>query len=269
MGRGNVLKAPASPLLSGSIAQRLRIASGLILFTFALTHFLNHALGIWSIDAMEVFQSWRTGVTRSTAGTIVLAAAFLTHVTLNLTKLALRSTWRMPVWEAVQIALGLCIPLLLVYHAAYMRSAHVIDGSETAYFDLLSGLWNNGALQQSTLLLLVWTHGCIGLHYWLRLGRFYRRIAPVLLGGNRLPEAAQQATTLTARPPCEVSLYFSLMSRPVWRIVSMQLSSGTKCEPSPRSASEAAVTAFTAPSALRSMQGTWTSPPIGSQVMPR
>jgi len=29
------------------------------------------------------------------------------------------------------------------------------------------------------------------------------------------------------------------------------------------------VTAFTAPSALRSMQGTWTKPATGSQVMPR
>jgi adenylate cyclase len=214
MGRGNVLKAPASPLLGGSIAQRLRIASGLILFTFALTHFLNHALGIWSLDVMEMAQGWRTAVTRSTAGTIVLASAFLTHVTLNLTKLALRSTWRMPVWEAVQIALGLSIPLLLVYHAAYIRGMHVLDGSETAYFDLLPGLWNNAALQQSTLLLLVWTHGCIGLHYWLRLGRFYRRIAPVLLGAAVLVPAlalagfvvaGRQAAELTAESQAEAT----------------------------------------------------------------
>ena len=33
--------------------------------------------------------------------------------------------------------------------------------------------------------------------------------------------------------------------------------------------SEAAVTAFTAPNALRSMQGTCTRPPTGSHVMPR
>lgn len=30
----------------------------------------------------------------------------------------------------------------------------------------------------------------------------------------------QQAVTLTARPPSEVSLYFDCMSRPVWRMVS-------------------------------------------------
>ena len=59
------------------------------------------------------------------------------------------------------------------------------------------------------------------------------------------------------------------MSRPVWRIVSMQLSSGMKCPPSPLSASEAAETALIAPSAFRSMQGTCTSPAAGSQVIPR
>jgi hypothetical protein len=35
-------------LLRGGITQRLRIATGLILFTFATTHFLNHALGLIS-----------------------------------------------------------------------------------------------------------------------------------------------------------------------------------------------------------------------------
>ena len=39
--------------------------------------------------------------------------------------------------------------------------------------------------------------------------------------------------------------------------------------PSPCSASEAAAIALTAPKALRSMQGICTSPPTGSQVMPR
>ena len=114
---------------------------------------------------MEVVQSWRTALTRSSVGTIVLAGAFLTHVALNLTKLALQIHLADADLEAVQIALGLSIPVLLVYHASYMRSHHLIDGSETPYFETLPGIWNNGALQQSALLLLVWTHGCIGLHY--------------------------------------------------------------------------------------------------------
>ena len=175
------VQAPGSPLFRGSVAQKLRIGSGLILFTFALTHFLNHALGVWSIEAMEVAQEWRTAVNRSSIGTAILAGAFLTHVGLNLFKTARRSTWRMPVWEAVQIALGLTILVMLTYHAAYMRSVHEINGLRPEYSEALPGLWSDYALLQTTLLLVVWTHGCIGLHYWLRLARFYRPLAPLLL----------------------------------------------------------------------------------------
>ena len=39
-------------LWAGTLRDRLRLWSGLVLFTFALTHFLNHALGLWSLEAM-------------------------------------------------------------------------------------------------------------------------------------------------------------------------------------------------------------------------
>src|SRR5262249_34637292 len=42
------------------------------------------------------------------------------------------------------------------------------------------GLWGV-ALPQTLLLLIVWTHGCIGLHFWLRLSRHYAPVAPLLL----------------------------------------------------------------------------------------
>ena len=49
--------------------QRLRIASGLILFTFATTHFLNHAVGLVDLETMHEVQAWRQVVTRSLPGT--------------------------------------------------------------------------------------------------------------------------------------------------------------------------------------------------------
>jgi adenylate cyclase len=171
----------SSPLLGGGVLQRARIASGLILFTFVFFHFINHALGLISLDMMETFQAQRTAVTRSLLGTVVLAGALVFHLGLNLYKIAKRSTWKMPAWEAVQILLGLSIPVLLASHAAFMRAQHEIDGSDTTYFEALPGLWNDLALQQAVLLLIVWTHGCIGLHFWLRLSRFYRPFAPFLL----------------------------------------------------------------------------------------
>ena len=51
----------------------------------------------------------------------------------------------------------------------------------------------------------------------------------------------QHSVILTARPPRAVSLYLCDISSPVFFIAAMQLSSGMKCEPLPRKASDAAV----------------------------
>ena len=59
-------------LWRGTFAQRLRLVTGLVLFAFAGTHFLNHALGLVSLDAMVAFDGWRTAITRSWPGTIIL-----------------------------------------------------------------------------------------------------------------------------------------------------------------------------------------------------
>lgn len=168
-------------LLRGDLTQRLRIISGLILFSFATTHFLNHAAGLIHLETMHEFQGWRTMVTRSVPGTFVLLAALVTHMTLALVKLAGRATLRLPPWEIIQIALGLAIPFLLLPHIVNTRIAHVFFGVEDNYLYELARLWPASAVLQSTLLLLVWLHGCIGVHYWLRLYGPYRAAQPVLL----------------------------------------------------------------------------------------
>lgn len=168
-------------LWRGDNLQRLRLVSGLILFTFAATHFLNHALGLFSIDWMQAVQQWRWAVTRSWPGTIVLAAAFTTHVGLALFKLARRSTLRLPRWEFIQIALGLSIPFLLLPHIVNTRIAHVYFGVNDIYVYELARLWPASAITQSLLLIIVWVHGCVGIHFWLRLYAPYRRILPLLI----------------------------------------------------------------------------------------
>jgi adenylate cyclase len=67
-------------LLRGGHSQRLRLASGLVLFTFAGTHFINHATGLVSLELMHQMQDLRTAVTRSVPGSVVLGAALVTHI---------------------------------------------------------------------------------------------------------------------------------------------------------------------------------------------
>ncbi len=168
-------------LKRGANIQKVRLASGLILFAFATTHFLNHALGLVDLETMHEVQQWRMVVTRSWPGTIILLAALLTHMGLGLAKLATRSTLRLPAWELVQIALGLAIPFLLLPHIVNTRIANTFFGVQDSYLYELAKLWPASAVLQSSLLLMVWIHGCIGIHYWLRLYGPYRTAQPGLL----------------------------------------------------------------------------------------
>jgi len=168
-------------LWRGDILQRLRLVSGLVLFAFAATHFINHGLGLLSVDWMHAMQQWRWVVTRSWPGTIVLLAALLTHASLGLYKLAGRATLRLPRWELTQILLGISIPFLLLPHIINTRIAHVFFGVNDIYVYELARLWPASAVLQSLLLVIVWVHGCMGLHFWLRLYAPYRRVFPILL----------------------------------------------------------------------------------------
>ena len=76
---------------------------------------------------------------------------------------------------------GLLIPLLLVDHVVSTRFASALFGTDTYYKPMLAALWPKAAVWQTLLLLVVWTHGCVGMHYWLRLARWYKTYAPVLL----------------------------------------------------------------------------------------
>jgi adenylate cyclase len=161
--------------------QRLRLASGLVLFAFALTHFLNHALGIWSVGLMEEAQAWRTGFWRSPAGYVLLVGALVVHVALALWKTARRRTLRMPPAEAIQLVLGLAIPLLLAKHVVGTAGLAILAGVEDSYTHVLSLQWPGEVFLQTLAMLAVWIHGCIGLHFWLRLRPWYQRWRAALL----------------------------------------------------------------------------------------
>jgi len=168
-------------LIRGGVAQQLRLVSGLLLFVFVLTHFFNHALGLISLDAMLEMQAWRTSITRSIPGSLILLTAFLTHIGLALWKISRRSTLRMPIWEAAQIISGLLIPYFLIQHVVFNRGASLFAGTKDTYAYELANLWPGFAVDQALLLLVVWIHAVIGLHYWLRLDPRYTRIMPLLI----------------------------------------------------------------------------------------
>ena len=163
--------------------RRTRIVTGLVLFTYLTTHLLNHSLGLISLDAMEAGREWFLALWRNPLSTALLYGSLLTHFTLALYALYQRRHLRIPFWEALQLALGLCIPLLLATHFVGTRMAYEWYGIEDMYAKTVLTLWRQNpiiGLRQASLILIAWTHGCIGLYFWLRLRPWYPRYAAAL-----------------------------------------------------------------------------------------
>lgn len=159
----------------------MRLGSGLVLMIFVTLHLINHALGIVSLEEMEMMQGWRWMIWKSFAGTLLLYGAFATHIVLVLSRVVRRGTFRMPVKEAVQLVLGFTIPFLLIGHIVGTRIAGGALEVDEAYAAVLPRLWSGSALWQSLLVLVVWFHGVLGIHYVLSAKRRPRHIVDEIL----------------------------------------------------------------------------------------
>jgi adenylate cyclase len=164
--------------------RQIRLATGLVLFVYVTLHFANHALGNISVGAMESGVALQKLIWRSPPGTAILYLSFLTHMGLGFWALYARRHFRWTRLEASQLVLGLAIPFLLADHVIGSRVSFSQFGLDKGYAEELLKFWVrspiSGALQ-AILLLIVWIHGCLGLHFWLRLKPFYPRARDVLL----------------------------------------------------------------------------------------
>ncbi|MBO0741409.1 MAG: adenylate/guanylate cyclase domain-containing protein [Hyphomicrobiaceae bacterium] len=196
----------------GAWVRPVRLGCGLLLFAYLFTHFANHAFGLVSLHAMEEARLWFLALWRNPIAEALLLGALLAHWLLGLWLIYRRRTLRMPVWEAAQIILGLIVPPLLAYHIVGTRLANAIYGSEDLYTRVILGLWVQnptvGGLQAG-LFTAAWTHGCMGLHYWLRLRAWYGRVFPALfaffvlmpvLASLGIAEAAREVSVLARQP---------------------------------------------------------------------
>jgi adenylate cyclase len=182
MEKGDIRTASRS---AAAWVRLVRLSAGLVLLTYVTTHLSNHALGLVSLAAMESGRDWFLALWRSTLGTVLLYGALVTHLLLAPWSLYQRRHLRMPAWEALQLLLGLSIPPLLATHIVMTRLGSEWFDATDSYTAVVLGLWHltpAAGVRQAIVLLLAWTHGCIGVHFWLRLKSWYPRIAPIFFG---------------------------------------------------------------------------------------
>ena len=168
-----------------SLEKRLRLWSGLIIAIYVVPHLINHALGLISLELMESMRRYMSAIWFDLPGVAVILGAFSIHFFLSLFSLYSRSTLRMPIWEATQISLGILIfPLILVHIMGTLVAGHMI-GFQPTYEYVIFAIWVSDpslGIQQSLMMIIVWSHMCMGLHYWLRLKPWYVKLFPLLLG---------------------------------------------------------------------------------------
>jgi adenylate cyclase len=168
--------------------RKIRLATGLVLFAYAASHFLGHATGMFGLDVMDsigrevVLWPWRTIVGRA-----ALLSSFFIHGALGLAALYRRRHLKVPTLETTQLFLGLLIPFLIFPHLIDTRVGNSVYAFDDSYYRILYRIFiaNVGGVfqQQLVLMAVVWTHGCIGLHFWLRRNGWYQRIRIFLLAG--------------------------------------------------------------------------------------
>jgi adenylate cyclase len=171
--------------LRGISLRQIRLASGVVLFAYLVSHFLNHALGNISMEALASGIYWHTLFWHSLPVTLVFYAACLVHTALGIWALYERRQFRWKAIEPLQLVLGLSIPAMIITHVIGVRLGYSLYGQEVLYPQVFFAYWISWPPLKMWLLFAVlvisWTHGCIGLYFWLRLKPFYRTAAPYLL----------------------------------------------------------------------------------------
>jgi adenylate cyclase len=161
---------------------RVRLASGLVLFFYVLTHSLNHALGLISLDAMEWGRRPFLAFWRFEPVEAVFYLSAVAHFLLGARALYNRHSLHMPFWEGAQLVLGIAIPPLLVLHFLGTVVAHRVFGIDDAYDETVLAMVTNPGFTatQVAAVLVTWIHGCIGITYWLRLKPWFPRARTLL-----------------------------------------------------------------------------------------
>lgn len=171
-------------MVRGVGLRQVRLVSGAIMFAYLVSHFLNHALGNISMQALAIGVHYHTKFWQFLPVAIAFYGACLVHTALGIWALYQRREFRWRAIEPLQLVLGLSIPMLIIVHIVGVRLAQTLFAQEKLYPQELYAFFvasPNRLWTMLAVLVIAWVHGCIGLYFWFRLRPFFKRAAPFLL----------------------------------------------------------------------------------------
>jgi adenylate cyclase len=164
--------------------RQIRFACGLVLYSYLISHFLNHALGNISMEALAIGVHYHTLFWQFLPVAIVFYASTLIHSGLGIWALYQRRQFHWRAIEPLQLVLGLSIPALIIAHIIGVRLGQSLFGNQKLYPQELYSFWvahPDKLWSMSAVLIIAWIHGSIGLYFWLRMKAFFKHAAPFLL----------------------------------------------------------------------------------------
>jgi adenylate cyclase len=176
--------APIRTFFRGIGVRQVRLVCGLVLFSYLISHFLNHALGNISLDALAEGVYYHTLFWQFPPIAIIFYGSALIHSCLGFWALYQRRQFSWAALEPLQLVLGLSIPALVAFHVIGARLGQSLFAQEKLYPQELYAFWvshPSKGVQIALVLTIAWIHGCIGLFFWLRMKAFFKRAAPFLL----------------------------------------------------------------------------------------
>jgi len=205
--------------IRGISIRQIRLACGLVLFGYLLSHFTNHALGNISLGALAWGVHYHVLFWQFPPVAIVFYAAVLLHGGLGIWALYERRQFRWKAIEPLQLVLGLSIPALIAAHVIGVRLGETLFGHMKLYPQVLYGYFVFFPFRiwlTLSALVVAWIHGSIGLYFWLRMKAFFKIAAPFLLAAAvLLPTLAALGIYQGGRVVAEESL------DPEWRQINL------------------------------------------------
>jgi len=193
--------------------RRIRLITGSILFFYVSMHFIPLIAGNISLETMEALRPYIQGGWETWPGLIVLYSAMIGHMALGFYAIYKRRRWRgIRMMELVQLVTGVSVPMLLSLHLVSTRIAAAGWGLSPTYDWILAIYFEYdvyAGIRQAAVLVVAWTHGCIGLYQvfrlkpvWAKCGTYAFGFALVwpILALTGMYQAGKDAAALTIDP---------------------------------------------------------------------
>ena len=163
--------------IRGISLRQVRLVTGMMLFAYLVSHFLNHALGNVSMEALARGVYIHTLFWQSLPVAVVFYTACLVHAGLGIWALYERRQFKWKAMEPIQLVLGLSIPALIIAHIVGVRLVRRCSNMKNSIRRNFSVYFVAAPIRlwmMFAVLVIAWVARLIGLYFWLRMRAFYR-----------------------------------------------------------------------------------------------